>query len=276
MSTLGRNSGLAMPSFFRAAVLCAVSIMSLADASPLAAEPAGEGTVGIYYLDTQERVAGIVIHGTIDKDVAGHAKQLIKFLRPDVDELTVYLNSPGGDVLAAIDLGEEVRNQWAFTAMDDDGECLGACVLVLAAGARRAPTADKVGLRRPSVDPKDRASPKNAALAKKVQTYLARMGMPKKLFQDMMQQDKVLLLNAARLKTLGLEGTGSRVRTVAAHKQPRAFADSGLRRDRGRPAIPPGSNSTAASHNANLITPPHPSKQGLPCTFPPRPRSRCC
>ena len=95
MSTLGRNSGLAMPSFFRAAVLCAVSIMSLADASPLAAEPAGEGTVGIYYLDTQERVAGIVIHGTIDKDVAGHAKQLIKFLRPDVDELTVYLELAG-------------------------------------------------------------------------------------------------------------------------------------------------------------------------------------
>ena len=162
--------------------------------------------------------------------------------------------------------------------MDDDGECLGACVLVLAAGARRAPTADKVGLRRPSVDPKDRASPKNAALAKKVQTYLARMGMPKKLFQDMMQQDKVLLLNAARLKTLGLEGTGSRVRTVAAHKQPRAFADSGLRRDRGRPGyfrrrrIPP-----QASHDAQFaITPPHPSKQGLPCTFPPRPRSRCC
>ena len=165
--------------------------------------------------------------------------------------------------------------------MDEDGECLGACVLVLAAGARRAPAADKVGLRRPSVDPKksrDRASPKNAALAKKVQAYLARMGMPKKkLFQDMMQQDKVLLLNAARLKTLGLEGTGPRVRTVAARKQPGAFAGRGVSRDCGRPGyfrrrrIPPkhpmtrNSPSGAASQQARIA-----------CTFPPRPRSRCC
>jgi hypothetical protein len=212
---LGENPGLVMRFFFITVILCAACLVSLAEAPPLVAAPAndeaGDGTAGIYYLDTKERAAGIVIKGPIDKAVARHTKHLIGILRPDVDELTIYLDSPGGDVLAAMEIGEEVRNQWAFTAMDDDGECLGACVLVLAAGARRAPAADRVGLRRLSLDakePRDRAGQKNAAIEKKVQAYLARMGMPKKLFQDMMQQpsDKALLLNAARLKTLGLEG----------------------------------------------------------------------
>ena len=215
VSGLGRNPGLDMLSFFRAAVLCAACLVGLAEAAPLAAEPTGDqpgqGSAGVYYLDTKERVAGIVVIGPIDKGVASHAKHLLNVLRPDVDELTVFLDSPGGDVLAAMELGEEVRNQWAFTAMDEHGECLGACVLVLAAGARRAPAPDRVGLHRPFLDPKasrDATGQKNAALARKVQTYLTRMGMPKKLFQDMMQQpsDKTLLLNAARLKTLGLEG----------------------------------------------------------------------
>ena len=88
------------------------------------------------------------IHGPIDKAVASQVIKLIRSIRPDVDELTVSLNSSGGDVLAALELGEEVRKQWAWTAVDDDGECLGACVLVLAAGVRRTPAPEKVGLQR--------------------------------------------------------------------------------------------------------------------------------
>jgi hypothetical protein len=46
-------------------------------------------------------------------------------------------------------------------------------------------------------------------LARSVEAYLARMGMPKKLFQEMSQQpsERVLLLDARRLKALGLDGT---------------------------------------------------------------------
>jgi hypothetical protein len=56
----------------------------------------------------------------------------------------------------------------------------------------------------------DRVKQKYTALAKRVQTYLARMGMPKKLLQEMTAQqssDKVRLLDAGRLKTLGLDGS---------------------------------------------------------------------
>lgn len=210
-----------MPNFFRsAAALCAALLLGLAHPPPLAAQPTAEqraaGNVSIFNLDRQAGIGSVGIDGPIDRAVASHAIQLIKVLRPDVDELTVVLNSAGGDVLAAIEIGEELRRQWAFTAVDDDGECLGACVFVLAAGVRRAPASDKIGIQRPHFDPKefagmssDRAKQKYAALTKKAQAYLSRMGMSGKLFQEMMQQpsEKVHLLGAARLKTLGLEGS---------------------------------------------------------------------
>ena len=182
-----------MPNFFRSAKLSAVCLMGLAHLSPLAAQLSVDqqgagGTANIYNLDRDAHVGGVEIHGTIDTAVARQAIELIRSIRPDVDELTVFLSSPGGDVLAAIELGEEIRGQWALTAVGDDGgECLGACVLVLAAGVRRTPVPERVGLQRLNFDQRDsgreRAKRKYAGLAKTVETYLARMGMPKKLFQ---------------------------------------------------------------------------------------------
>jgi len=90
-------------------------------------------------------------------------------------------------------------------------------VLVLAAGVRRIPTPENVGLQRMNFDQKefvanlspDKAKQKYTGVAKRVETYLARMGMPKKLFQEMSAQQssaKVRLLDAAKLKSLGLDG----------------------------------------------------------------------
>src|SRR5215468_6739727 len=158
-----------MPNFFRSARLSAVCLMGLA--SPLAAqvsvEPQGAGgTANIYNLDRDAHVGGVEIHGTIDTAVARQAIELIRSIRPDVDELTVFLSSPGGDVLAAMELGEEIRNQWALTAVDDDGQCVGACVLVLAAGVRRTPASEKVGLQRLNFEQtRDHAKQKHAGLA---------------------------------------------------------------------------------------------------------------
>jgi hypothetical protein len=55
----------------------------------------------------------------------------------------------------------------------------------------------------------DKAKQKYTGVAKRVETYLARMGMPKKLFQEMSAQQssaKVRLLDAAKLRSLGLDG----------------------------------------------------------------------
>jgi hypothetical protein len=126
--------------------LCAVCLMGLALLSPVAAQsPVDQqtagGTANIYNLDRDAHVGGVEIQGPIDRALTSQAIELIRSIRPDVDEL----NSAGGDVLAAIELGEEIRKQWALTAVDDDGQCLGACVLVLAAGVRRTPGRKRSG-----------------------------------------------------------------------------------------------------------------------------------
>jgi hypothetical protein len=212
-----------MRDFLRSLKLCAACLVGLALLSPLAAQSpadqhAAEGTVNIYNLDRDAHVGGVEIHGPISKAVVSQAVQLIRSIRPDVDDLKVFLSSPGGDVLAAMELGEEIRKQWAWTAVDEHGECFGACVLVLAAGVRRIPAPENVGLQRMNFDQKefvaslspDKAKQKYTGVAKRIETYLARMGMPKKLFQEMAAQQasaKVRLLDAAKLKTLGLDGT---------------------------------------------------------------------
>jgi len=99
-----------------------VCLLGLALLSPLTAQSpvdqqVAEGTANIYNLYRDARVGGVEIHGSIGKAVASQAVKLIRSIRPDVDALTVFLSSPGGNVLAAIELGEEVRKQWAWTAV---------------------------------------------------------------------------------------------------------------------------------------------------------------
>jgi hypothetical protein len=211
-----------MRNLLRSTGLYAVCLMGLPLISPLAAQSpaaqqAAEGTVNIYNLDRDAHAGGVEIRGLISKAVVSQAVQLIRSIRPDVDDLKVFLSSPGGDVFAAMELGEEIRKQWAWTTVDEQGECFGACVLVLAAGARRVPTPENVGLQRMNFDqkefvaslPSDKTKQKYTGVAKRVETYLARMGMPKKLFQEMSAQQsstKVRLLDAAKLKSLGLDG----------------------------------------------------------------------
>jgi hypothetical protein len=204
-----------MRGFWRRMRLCAVCLLGLALLSPVAAQSLVDqqtagGIANIFNLNRAAHVGGVEIQGPIDKAVTSQAIELIRSIRPDVDELMVFLNSGGGDLLAAMELGEEIRKQWALTAVGDDGQCLGACVLVLAAGVRRTPAPEKVGLQRLNFEQtRDRANQKHAGLGKSVEAYLARMGMPKRLFQEIRQQssERVLLLDARRLKALGLDGT---------------------------------------------------------------------
>ena len=195
-------------------------LLGLALLSPLTAQSpvdqqVAEGTANIYNLYRDARVGGVEIHGSIGKAVASQAVKLIRSIRPDVDALTVFLSSPGGNVLAAIELGEEVRKQWAWTAVDDNEECFGAFVLALAGGVRRTAAPENVGLQRMNFDQKefasmsrDRVKQKYTALAKRVQTYLLGSdGNAKKaLPRDDRPADKVRLLDAGRLKTLELDG----------------------------------------------------------------------
>ena len=50
---------------------------------------------------------------------------------------TVYLNSPGGSVLDALDIGRQLRARGIDTAMTDSDVCLSACPYILAGGVAR-------------------------------------------------------------------------------------------------------------------------------------------
>src|SRR5262245_11584501 len=109
-----------MRTFLKTVGLAAPWLMGLPLLSPLGAQSpayqqAAEGTVNIYNLDREAHVGGVEIHGPITKAVASQAMQLIRTIRPDVDDLKVLLSSPGGDVFAAMELGEEIRKQSAWT-----------------------------------------------------------------------------------------------------------------------------------------------------------------
>src|SRR5262249_61159552 len=126
-----------MRDFLRSLKLCAACLVGLALLSPLAAQSpadqhAAEGTVNIYNLDREAHVGGVEIHGPISKAMVSQAVQLIRSIRPDVDDLKVLLSSPGGDVLAAMELGEGIRKQCGWTNSDEGGEGCGSWVLRLA------------------------------------------------------------------------------------------------------------------------------------------------
>ena len=98
-----------MRGFWRRMRLYAVCLMGLALLShPVVAQSQTAGGVAnIYNLDRDAHVGSVEIHGPIDRAVTSQAIELIRSIRPDVDELTVLLNSAGGDVLAAMELWQD-------------------------------------------------------------------------------------------------------------------------------------------------------------------------
>ncbi|MGH6678062.1 MAG: hypothetical protein ACREDL_03790 [Bradyrhizobium sp.] len=53
-------------------------------------------------------------------------------------QLVITLNSPGGYVASALEIGRLIRNEQGHTAVEEDATCASACVLIFAAGLSRA------------------------------------------------------------------------------------------------------------------------------------------
>ena len=163
------------------------------------------------------RSGGVIrITGTIsESDVRAFADQA-GLLPPQSDSWrSVVLNSSGGDVLAAMEIGEMVRKEGMTTqtAISPQVGCLSACVLIFAAGVQKI--AGKVGIHRPHFDARlfaglDRlqAQAKYDELAQRVRVYLAKMGMPDQLFVEMMQvpSNKIRMLTFEEMERFSLVG----------------------------------------------------------------------
>lgn len=125
-------------------------------------------------------------------EARGHADQFSLGGQPVV---RVFLNSPGGNVFAAIAMGRTLRAYAAEVWVDRGQTCASACILVLAGGVSRwAVPPSRLGVHRPYFDQKlfaglsyEQSQKKYAVLARDVKDYLAEMGVADELYQTMMK-----------------------------------------------------------------------------------------
>ncbi|MBL8528024.1 MAG: ATP-dependent Clp protease proteolytic subunit [Burkholderiales bacterium] len=123
-----------------------------------------------------------------------------------------HLNSKGGDVDAAIQIGRHLRELSAIAAVGATAECLSACVFVLAGATRRAVgSTARIGIHRPyslRTDIRDyRAAQKeHSRLAITAKTYLEDMNLPTSLYDAMMRvpPENIRILSQHELTSFGL------------------------------------------------------------------------
>lgn len=158
----------------------------------------------------------ILIYGKItDADVSS-----VKAFAPLVTSsavnmgLLVFLNSPGGDVVASIRIGTFLRDAKAITWIWPGDTCNSACVFLVAAGVKRVVSAP-LGLHRPTFESAmfAKLSAKDAEklygdLIVRSREYFRDMGIEDKLFSDMLRvpSQKLRMVDQAYAQEVKLFG----------------------------------------------------------------------
>jgi hypothetical protein len=169
------------------------------------------------------RVVVMAIKGQISKKVLESIRNSIGSVNGDPIPagLIVLLDSPGGDGIAAMKIGEMLRANKAHVFVT--GQCASACIFVLASGVVRGAPAYTVGIHRGRITKTDenakileeidiKSNPQAKALLerfeKAVPVYFAQMGMPPELFQAMQshQYKGVYRLSNEEITFYGLTG----------------------------------------------------------------------
>ena len=104
-----------------AAFALALLLATPASAAYIHVDTAGDGSVRI----------------VIDGELAESDQVRFADLVADIEEATVVMKSPGGALLAGIDIGETIRKHGFATLVEDGEECASACGLAWLAGTPR-------------------------------------------------------------------------------------------------------------------------------------------
>ena len=133
----------------------------------------------------------ITVSGKItkaDADALAGAEEKLRF-SPIID---FWLDSPGGDVSAAMFIGRIVRKHEARTSLAMRSKCLSSCALIFIAGVQRLGLGS-LGLHRPYFDTPARSreavQQATSAMQKMVQGYIAEMGVSPTFYDIMMRTD---------------------------------------------------------------------------------------
>lgn len=165
----------------------------------------------------------VSISGQISKNVLIKIKKSVAGVSGDPlpAGLIVLLDSPGGDGMAAMEIGRLLRSSHAHVFVT--GQCASACIFVLASGVVRGAASLSVGIHRGRITMSDADAKilsdvdvsKNAEAQKflnkyelAAETYLAQMNMSPALFEAMQnhQQKGVYRLNSKQLSAFRLTG----------------------------------------------------------------------
>ena len=172
---------------------------------------------------TEKQIVVIDIQGQISKKVLQRVRQLINNVRGDPIPagLIVLLDSPGGDGLAAMEIGRLLRSADAHIFVT--GQCASACIFLLASGVVRSAVAYSVGIHRGritisdadakitrEVDVEQNPKAKAALLGFESQAmkYFQQMGMSEDLFPLMQAHGLkgVYRMSGAEISKMGLVG----------------------------------------------------------------------
>lgn len=120
------------------------------------------------------------------------------------------LDSNGGDVTTALQIGRLLRKQHALATVSENGVCLSSCVYILA-GATTRTVVGRVGIHRP-YDPNDSTlsamaqQEKYQKIGQQVVAYLHEMNIPARLYEESLfiSPEEIKMLTAGELDAFGL------------------------------------------------------------------------
>ena len=158
------------------------------------------------------------IDGEVDSATVEQVRKLFDVRRANKgrSELEGFsINSPGGSVAAAMEIGRLFRNERAWIAVSQDGICVSACVRILAGAVDRALLAGRIGIHRPYLDTTperpltaDEVRKGYGRLLQDLRAYLREMNVSERLADDMLaiEPENVHYLTQAELNRYGLAG----------------------------------------------------------------------
>jgi ATP-dependent protease ClpP protease subunit len=132
----------------------------------------------------------ITFVGAIDAKSANDVASLLDF---DARTKTLNINSPGGNLDAAMAIGRLLRRNRMFIIIPKDGECVSACVMIYAGAVLRS--AGKIGIHRPylnqfigsQLQAPDKLRSNYEQMLQTLRAYLRDMNVSERLAEDMMK-----------------------------------------------------------------------------------------
>lgn len=159
----------------------------------------------------QTQYCEVKLNGAITLKDADQIAALVRRMDERADNLTIVLDSPGGDVNSAMVIGRLLRRMQGTAVIAPRATCASACVLVLAGGVNRRFLSGRVGIHSP-YDPTDlpadyaAAKKKLDSIRKAVSAYLEEMNIAPALFDEMLRTPahQIKYLNMFELEKFGI------------------------------------------------------------------------